>query len=316
MTQQLSLFSPGESPSPVGVAEAAKRTRSLAERLPDSLYLGTSSWSFPGWEGIVYDRKVAKPLLARHGLVAYAKHPLFRTVCIDRTYYGPISAQDFRTYAESVPASFRFVVKAHELVTSARIRDRFTSHANETFLDPGYALEEVIGPLVEGLGTKAGVVLFQFPPQPAGADFHERLHRFLDTLPRELLYAVELRNRELLTPRYFEALVDVGACHCFNVHPKMPAMAEQAALARASRFPALVVRWMLRPNHGYEDARDAFFPFDELVEEDEGARTAIAQLCGEELAAANRVFVIVNNKAEGCAPLSLVRLAEELAATR
>ena len=312
MTKQLSLFSPPDSPHPVGVAEAAKETRALAELLPNSLYLGTSSWSFPGWEGIVYDRKVGKNLLAKHGLVAYGRHPLFRTVCIDRTYYGLIPANEFRAYAESVPESFRFVVKAHELVTSVRTRDRFVSAENESFLDPNYALEEVVGPCLEGLGTKAGVLLFQFPPQAVGADFVERLHRLLDALPRKPLYAIELRNRELLTRSYLEALEDVGACHCFNVHPRMPTIAEQAALVGASRFPGLVVRWMLGPNHGYEDARKAFYPFDRLAEEDANARAAIAELCRNELASAKRAFVIVNNKAEGCAPLSLVRLAGEL----
>ena len=312
MTKQLPLFSPADSPHPVGVAEAANETRSLAQRLPDSLYLGTSSWSFPGWEDIVYDRKAKKSLLARHGLVAYGRHPLFRTVCIDRTYYGPIPADEFRAYAESVPESFRFVVKVHELVTSVRTRDRFVSTENESFLDPNYALQEVVGPCLEGLGTKAGVLLFQFPPQAVGADFAERLHRLLDALPRKLLYAVELRNRALLTSSYFEALEDVGACHCFNVHPTMPTIPEQAALVGASRFPGLVVRWMLGPNYGYEDAREAFSPFDKLAEEDTNARVAIAELCRSDLASAKRAFVIVNNKAEGCAPLSLVRLAGEL----
>jgi uncharacterized protein YecE (DUF72 family) len=312
MTKQFPLFSPADSPHPVGVAEAAKKTRSLAERLPDSLYLGTSSWSLPGWEGIVYDRNVGKSLLAQHGLVTYGRHPLFRTVCIDRTYYGPTPANEFHAYAESVPEYFRFVVKAHELVTSVRTRDRFVSTDNECFLDPNYALEQVVGPCLEGLGTKASVLLFQFPPQVVGSDFAERLHRLLDALPQKLLYAVELRNRELLTKSYLEALEDVKACHCFNIHPTMPTIPEQVALAGTSRFPGLIVRWMLGPNHGYEDARAACYPFDKLAEEDAKARAAIAELCRNELAAAKRAFVIVNNKAEGCAPLSLVRLAGEL----
>lgn len=32
----------------------------VAERLPDALRLGTSSWSFPGWAGIVYDRPASE----------------------------------------------------------------------------------------------------------------------------------------------------------------------------------------------------------------------------------------------------------------
>ena len=110
--EQLSLF------APVGASEPSARVRVLASLLdklnkgldegPDEgLYLGTSSWSFPGWAGIVYDSKVSQTTLARHGLAAYARHPLFRTVCIDRTYYSPITAEDFARYESAVPEDFR-----------------------------------------------------------------------------------------------------------------------------------------------------------------------------------------------------------------
>jgi len=112
--EQLTLF------APVGAAEPPARVRELASALHEGLYLGTSSWSFPGWDGIVYDRRVSQTTLARHGLTAYAHHPLFRTVCIDRTYYGPITAEDFARYRSAVPEDFRFVIKAHELVTRGR----------------------------------------------------------------------------------------------------------------------------------------------------------------------------------------------------
>ncbi len=109
--EQLSLF------APVGASEPSARVRVLAslldelnKGLDEGLYLGTSSWSFPGWVGIVYDRQVSQTTLARHGLAAYARHPLFRTVCIDRTYYSPITAEDFARYESAVPEDFRFVV--------------------------------------------------------------------------------------------------------------------------------------------------------------------------------------------------------------
>ena len=187
--EQLSLF------APVGAAEPPARVRALASVLDEGLYLGTSSWSFPGWEGIVYDRKVSQTTLARYGLTAYARHPLFRTVCIDRTYYGPITADVFARYKSAVPEDFRFVVKAHELVTSVRLKDDLAS-PNPSFLEPGYAVDEVIGPCLEGLGRRAAVLLLQFPPQIVDdvAAFNDKLHRFLSELPKGVLYAVELRN--------------------------------------------------------------------------------------------------------------------------
>ena len=45
-----------------------ERCRALQARLPLTLRMGTSSWSFPGWAGIVYPRSVPASVLARDGL--------------------------------------------------------------------------------------------------------------------------------------------------------------------------------------------------------------------------------------------------------
>jgi uncharacterized protein YecE (DUF72 family) len=252
----------------------------------------------------VYDREASQTTLSRHGLRAYSRNPLLRAVAIDRTYYGPIPASEFRAYAEQVPESFRFLVKAHEALT----------RPGEHYLDRRYAIEEVIGPAVEGLGAMAAVLLLQFPPQSVRnlggpLRFAEDVNGFLRDLPRDVLYALEIRNAELLTPRYVEALEESKACHCYNVHPSMPDVAEQAKRTAGTRFPALVVRWMLRRDRDYEEAREDFRPFDRLAAEDSSSRAAVARLCRE---TADPAFVIVNNKAEGSAPLSVFKLAEEI----
>jgi uncharacterized protein YecE (DUF72 family) len=317
---QLSLFSSHEEPDLVRGAAPSARQIDVARRLPANVHLGTSSWSFPGWEGIVYDRRTSQRILARHGLKAYASHPLFRSVGLDRTYYGPISSEEYAAYADAVPDGFRFVVKAHELLTRAFFRashPQSRRRRNENFLDTNYAIQRVILPCLEGFGHKLGAFLFQFPPQSSNAlggarGFVERLTRFLDALPRGPLYVVELRNHEMLTSRYVRALAESGACHCFNVHPTMPSLEEQAAVVEG-RFPATVVRWMLRRNYTYEEAKEAFAPFDRLAAEDVGTRHQIVNLSRRGVSGGQTTFVIVNNKAEGSAPLSVFRLAESMA---
>ncbi len=269
---QLSLFSSAEETDLVRGVAPSEHQENLARRLPENLYLGTSSWSFPGWKGIVYDRGNQR-LLARHGLKAYAAHPLFRCVGLDRTYYAPIASEEYTAYANAVSDDFRFVVKAHELLTRAYVRGsgpRSRPQRNEIFLDSDYAIREVIEPCVEGLGNKLGVLLFQFPPQSNSAlggtkGFIERLASFLDALPHGPVYAVELRNQEILDIDYIRALEEVGGCHCFNVHPTMPPPEEQAALVEESRFPVLMLRWMLKRDSTYEQAREAFAPFDRMA---------------------------------------------------
>ncbi len=301
-------------PAPVSAELAA-----VARELPPSIRLGTSSWSFPGWRGIVYAKAVAEGRLARLGLGAYARHPLLRTVGIDRTYYAPVSASTFAGYATAVPDGFRFLVKAPELCTAARIRDSAGVLApNRFYLDPAFAADEIVAPMIEGLGAKAGPLVFQFPPQGRGVvaspeRFAESVEAFLLALPRGAWYAVEVRDRALLTSRLVAAIASAGASPVLSLHARMPAVTEQYGLAAIDPKQPLVVRWMLAPGRGYEEARARYAPFDKLVDDDPATRDTLASLAIAHAESSMPVFVVANNKAEGCAPLTVFRLAETIA---
>ena len=322
MDLQLGLF-PDEplpaQPPPVGPVEVGRHLSAVAERLPTGLRMGTSSWSFPGWEGIVYDRRASQSTLARHGLSAYADHPLLRTVGVDRTYYRPIAADEFRAYADDVPDDFRFLVKADRLLTSPLDPEGYgVRRPNAHFLDPARAADEVIGPMVEGLGAKAGPLLFQFSPIPPNlvggpGAFLERLHRFVEGLPKGPLYAIELRTPAFLTEAYVQILEATGVAHCYNVHPAMTPLDRQLELVQPFYQPALIVRWMLHAGLRYETAKDRYEPFDRLVDEDAPSRERIAVAVLDTLIAERDAFVVANNKAEGSAPISIFRLAERIA---
>ncbi|HTV02291.1 MAG TPA: hypothetical protein VMF13_17210, partial [Luteitalea sp.] len=75
----------------------------LGARIPPGVHFGTSSWSFPGWSGLVYRRAKTQTELARDGLREYARYPLFGTVGIDRSYYAPLTGEDLKKYAAQLP---------------------------------------------------------------------------------------------------------------------------------------------------------------------------------------------------------------------
>lgn len=327
---QLSLFEPEPATAPrepsVRPAPAPDELHALARRLPPRVYLGTSSWSFPGWEGLVYARAYPKPSLAREGLRAYAQAPLLNAVGLDRSFYGPLDAETLADYAAAVPEGFRFLAKAHEVLTLARFprHRRYGERRgtdNPQWLDAAYARDRVVQPFVEGLGAKAGVLLFQLSPQDEASlggrrGFPARLHRFLTALPAGPCYAVELRNHKLATPAYAEALRDARALHCVSVHPRMPDVRTQARQVAALDGPGLVVRWMLTPRMSYEVAKKYYHPFDTLVDPDPIAREGIAELVREMSERGRPSLVIVNNKAEGCAPRSIEMLARAIVGER
>ncbi|MEM7403675.1 MAG: DUF72 domain-containing protein [Pseudomonadota bacterium] len=298
-------------------ARLAPEWSDLTPRLPARLHLGTSSWSFPGWAGLVYHRATSEATLAQHGLGAYAALGPFRTVCVDRGFYGPVPAAAFASYADAVPDDFRFVVKAGAAVTSANLRGATSWQPNPRFLDAEYAAHEVVAPFVEGLGDKGGVLLFQFPPlgheiRRKPPQFAARLQAFLSSLPAGPRYAVEIRDAELMGPWFARAVRQSGAHYCIGLHPRMPPLLKQRSLMAAASDGPLIVRWNLHPTQAYEQARARYAPFDRLVDEDRPTRNALAKLCRESLASRRDVFIIANNKAEGSAPLSLLALAQSV----
>jgi len=323
LATQFELFSTGGSDADlIGVAALLADFEHLPALMPEGLRMGTSSWSFPGWAGLVYANRVGEQMLSREGLGAYSRHPLLRAVGVDRTFYAPMTADEFRHYAQLVPPEFRFVVKAHAALTTPidrQARNIAVQPDIDRFLDLRYAIDRIVTPAVEGLGERLGALLFQFPPLglPYAREpqlFIDALGAFLDQLPRGPQYAVEVRNREILGPEYADVLARNGVTHCFNVHPRMPSVLEQADLLGDHSWlsGAVVIRWMLHPTQDYEAARERYFPFDRIVDPDVANRSAVATLLERILGRGNEAIVVANNKAEGCAPLSLFGLAREI----
>jgi uncharacterized protein YecE (DUF72 family) len=332
-----SLFDlPPESGRGVAPAEADEDLQRLGRRLPALVRLGTSSWSFPGWQRIVYGGEYTEARLARDGLAAYGRHPVLRTVGIDRGFYRPLPQGQYAAYADQVPEEFRFLVKAPALVTDATLRgERGQPGAeNPSFLDARLATEQFVEPALRGLGRRAGPLVFQLSPLPrrltadGGRELIDWLGVFLRQLPRDVdglapLYAVEPRNAELLTPRFVRMLHDAGARLCLAIHAAMPSAARQAAALRAMDAPGsdgddwrlagpLVVRWSLHAGLRYEDAKGRYAPFDRLLDADLITRGTLAHLAHVAIRSAQPAYVIVNNKAEGSAPLSCIELARAI----
>jgi uncharacterized protein YecE (DUF72 family) len=337
-----SLFGDAAADDPTGPIEAAAAGEELirlGRHLPRQVHLGTSSWDFPGWQGWVYEREYAQARLARQGLAAYSRHPLLRAVGVDRGDTQALDAAEWSRSARLVPERFRFLIKAPSAVTDAVTRAGAgrspgqPGAANPRFLDAAYAAERFVMPALEGLGGKAGPLVLQLAPMPPELlrDTHaliERIATFVARLPSthadlHPVYAVELRNPELLTPRCVHRLREAGARLCIGVHARMPPAARQAAALRAMDAPArsadgwalagpLVVRWSLHAGLGDEQARARYAPFNRLLDADLVTRGALVHLIRVAVRSGQEAFVIVDNRAEGCAPASCLELARAL----
>jgi len=287
----------------------------LAARRPAHVFIGTSSWTFPGWKGLVYPGEPTMDELVDHGLELYARHPLFNTVGIDRSYYAPLTSQDLAGYARQLPAGFRCVMKVWSRICS--YLDPRTRAPNPDFLNVELFRDAVLTPALASFKAHLGPLLFQMLPlgrsellsPPA---FNAKLDRFFAELPRGPQYAVELRNPEWMTPGYFETLERRGVAHVFNHWERMTTLAEQLARPQAFTAPFTVCRLLLPQGVGYEEAREAFAPFDRLQAQDDAMRAEVVRLIEATARARRQAWIIVNNKAEGSSPLTVRGLLQRL----
>lgn len=306
--RQLSLLE--DDPAPVAPAPQPPLVHALVARLPAALSLGTASWAFPGWSGLVYAGQAPRRHLARAGLAAYAQHPLLTSVSLDRTRYALPDVATLSGYAAAVPAGFRFIVKLPSAITDARLRN---GTRNRQWLDAVTLVRDVLPPLVTGLAGHVGAWLLQIPAVGVRApELRDRLRDCLAALPRQPPVAVEVRGpaaQDAALPGLLEA---AGAAWCYSVHPNMPPLPRQHAAFGGLDEPLRMVRWNLHAGLDYETARRRYQPFSQLRDPDPSTRAQVAGLVREGLARGRPVFVTANNKAEGSAPLTLLRLAEAL----
>lgn len=334
MSRQLGLFEDDDTHRASGTEitpHVTEDDRAIASRVPSWIRFGTSSWSFPGWAGIVYDGRHTDDELARSGLRAYAQHPLFRTASVDRSYYGPLRESDVASYAAQLDEAhalapslprFRLVSKVWEEITTAVFpkHPRYGARAGERnahFLDPSRFLGEVLTPYLPHAQHFAPFV-FELTPMPKGAlderALVSKVDALLDALPHgSFQWAFELRNEELMTSRWSDMLRAHGAAHVFTFWTAMPSI--RAQLTRHGRLSSsfMVARLMLPPFMRYEDKKAEYAPFDRLVAPQNDMRDdVLAVLRAAEEADCKGAFILANNKAEGSAPLTVRSLAERV----
>lgn len=302
------------------------RINALADR---GVYIGTSSWKYPGWIGQIYTGsryeyrgKFANTRFERECLREYAE--TFRTVCFDGAYYTFQEEGKLREMADQVPDNFRFAFKVTDAITIKRFPSlpRFGlqgGKVNEEFLNAPLFLEKFLRPL-ESIRPKVGPIIFEFSKfysadYTHGADFIADLDRFFSALPKGWLFSVELRNRKWLGPEYLIALKKHHVTHVFNNWTDMPAVGEQLGIVGDLGVEtSSVARFLLKPGRKYEEAVSKFQPYTHTQEVNEDGRAAIAALIERGWLKQSRdgMFLYINNRLEGNALMTVLAVLDRL----
>jgi uncharacterized protein YecE (DUF72 family) len=189
-------------------------------------FAGTSGYGHKEWKGIFYP----KGLSDKKMLGYYAEQ--FSTVEVNYTFRRMPTRSIVRSWAEQVPKSFRFVLKAPQAITH---RKRLQNARKETtsFLRVAASLKERQGPL-----------LFQLPP-----NFKKdvaRLEAFLKHVAGRAELAFEFRHTSWFDKEVFDCLKSNAAVLCVAEGDDLP----ESDLVRTASWGYVRLR-----DDGYTDRR-------------------------------------------------------------
>jgi uncharacterized protein YecE (DUF72 family) len=299
------------------VLKNGERLRRWASR---GIYFGGSSWKYPGWKGIIYNREYpSQKAFERECLAEYST--LFPTVCADFALYDFPTPERMKAIHDQTTGEFTVSLKVTDRITVRRYPDlpRHGAHAgkeNPDFLNVELFEDAFLAPLAQ-LQKKVGVIIFEFStfyPQSGvtGKVFIELMDRFLAKLRRKYSFAIEVRNKEFLTDDYFALLRTHGVSHVLNSWTRMPPIVEQLQMSGVLTAPFTVARALLRPGRTYQEAVEKFSPYEEIREENPELRTGLAELVRHCIAEGKTLYAYINNRAEGNSPKTIEAILDIL----
>lgn len=140
-----------------------------------------------------------------------------------------------------------------------------------------------------------------------------KLDHFLNRLPTRYDYAVEVRTPSLLGPRYDDILKANRVAHVYNHLYGMPSLLEQhQALGSSFSAPFTVMRLLTPRDMAYHEAVKAYQPYHRIVRPLPDMRRDTVQLIEQAVTNRVRTHVLVNNRSEGSAPLTVQALVDQL----
>jgi len=266
-------------------------------------------------------------------LAEYCAYPRFSTLCFDLTHYRPFSRVELNEFARYLAPDFPVIIKVWDRITKIGHWKKMGSQAgklavrervyNNDFLNPSLFVDEFLPPFQEAFAPHIGMFLFEFMRLGyyhharqqwvnfSPRKFNQILNRFLGALPHEYRYAVEIRDRNLLTPEYARILRNHGVAHCFNQWESMSSIPHQYRIVGFTTDFS-VARVLTPPKVKYAYVQKAYAPYDHIHQRLPQVRKDLMQLISEALRQNLELHIAINNRAEGNAPATVTELDESV----
>jgi uncharacterized protein YecE (DUF72 family) len=283
-----------------------------------SLNIGTCSWKYDSWQGIIYPEK--KPF---NYLQEYSRH--YKTVEVDQWFWSLFSSDKavlpksevVQEYADSVPDDFQFCIKVPNSITLTHYYKKKKS--DPLVINPHFLSVDLMNRFLhrlEPLSKKMGPLIFQFEylnkqKVPGGLQqFIDRFGEFAEQLHGSQKYFIETRNPNYLQNAYFDFLKDSGLYHVFLQGYYMPTIFDIYRKHKDQIKERTVIRLHGVDRKGIEtrtgkDWSQVVAPKDKDIEQ-------LASMLVDLRSKGVQSFLYVNNHFEGSAPKTITRIKEVL----
>jgi uncharacterized protein YecE (DUF72 family) len=284
--------------------------------------MGTCSWKYKSWEGIVYPQEGKYNFLQE-----YAKH--FDTVEVDQWFWSlfgtdKIKLPETKTvneYKEAVPGDFKFTIKIPNSITLSHFYTHGKPKGAPLEPNPHFFSVDLFNRFlerIEPLKEQTGVLMFQFEylnrqKMSSQGEFLQRFGEFIRQCPQDYKYAVETRNPNYLNEKYFRFLNDTGMYHVFVHGYYMPPVTEVYRKFADFVRDLAVIRLMGSDRKGIE--LRAGDKWGKIVDPRDNELPGIVEIIKELEERKIMVFLNINNHYEGSAPLTIKKIQEMLKAS-
>ena len=282
------------------------------------LHIGTCSWKYDSWEGLVYSSR--KP--ANH-LREYSRS--YDTVEVDQWFWSLFPGNKVvlpkpevvREYAESVPEHFTFGVKIPNSITLTHHYQK--GKPGELQENPWFLSEDLFSRFMESLEPlhpNLGPLIFQFEylnrrKMSGAGEFFDRFGKFADQLPAGFSYFVELRNPNWLNSRYFDFLAAKDLRHVFLQGYYLPSIFELYRRHRLQIRDQTVIRLHGPDRKGIEEQTGK--DWSRIVAPKDQDIDCLTEMTSDLRSRGVETFLYVNNHFEGSAPRTIERIRTRVA---
>ncbi|NQU39484.1 MAG: DUF72 domain-containing protein [Lentisphaerae bacterium] len=283
----------------------------------NALHIGTCSWKYPSWRGLVYSDTASPNYLAE-----YAQQ--YDCVEVDQWFWslhGPDRVvlpkpQVVAEYAASVPDSFRFGIKMPNALTMTHFRPE--KKADPLVPNPHFLSRDLLLAFLDRLEPmrgKLGPLMFQFGylnkrMVSSEQEFLDQLGTFACQLPADYTWCVESRNPNFLSPDYFQILCEHRMAHVFLQGYYLPSIFGIYEKYADQLADAVIIRLLGPDRQGIEERTGK--DWSKIIEPRDADLDALANMLNASGIRSQKQWLFVNNHFEGCAPLTIKRIQDRM----